>query len=247
MLTPPTPSPPIATPLGATRLALTGLEPPPGLPSPAGQVCATLTPAPVVRLLRPKARHDDLPKFASQRRADWWAELPELVSREVTLRGLRPADAGALVTTLGSPAVEEYISPGPATLDEARGFIDWAHRARQAGRYICFGVVPNGRTAPIGLFQLWPLEPSFQTAEWGFALGQPFWGTGLFVESARMVADFAFETVGAARIEGRSAAENARGNAALRKLGAEPEGLLRRCFECGRSPARPYRMCWPQC
>ena len=115
----------------ATRLELTGLEPPPGLPSGAGQGCATLTPAPVVRPLRPKARHDDLPKFASQRRADWWAELAELASREVTLRTLQPADAGALVTTLGSPAVEEYISPGPATLDEARGFIDWTHRARQ--------------------------------------------------------------------------------------------------------------------
>ena len=156
------------------------------------------------------------------------------------MRELRPTDAGALVTTLGSPAVEAYISPGPATLDEARGFVDWSHRARQAGRYVCFGIVPNGLTEVAGLFQIWPLEPTFRTAEWGFALAHPFWGTGLFVESARLVADFAFETLGAARIEGRSAVENARGNAALRKLGAEPEGLLRRCFECTGGVVRDH-------
>jgi RimJ/RimL family protein N-acetyltransferase len=146
--------------------------------------------------------------------------LPELVSREVTLRTLCLADASALVTTLASPAVEQYISPGPATLDEARGFIDWTHRARQAGRH----VVPNGLTEIVGLVQIWALEPGYRTAECLFALGHQFWGTGFFVESARPVADFAFETLGAVRIEGQSAAENGRSNAALRKLGAEPEG-----------------------
>ena len=216
---------------------------PPGLPGDtgcAGQICATLPTERAVRPLRPKAWHDDLPKFASQPRADWWAELPELVSREVSLRALRPADDGALVAKLASPAVEQYISPGLATLDEARGFIEWTHRARQAGRYICFGIVPNGLTEVAGLFQIWPLEPSFRTAEWGFALGYPFWGTGLFVESARLVAEFAFETLGTARIEGRSATENGRGNAALRKLGAEPEGLLRKCFVCAGGIVRDH-------
>jgi RimJ/RimL family protein N-acetyltransferase len=46
------------------------------------------------------------------------------------------------------------------------------------------------------------------------------------------VLDFAFGTIGVRRLEGRSASENGRGNAALRKLGAVPEGLLRKCFMC---------------
>ena len=241
MLTLPTPYQETAAHIGATLLGPPGLNTPPGLPGNtgrAGQICATRTT--MARPLRPKVRHDDLPKFASQRRADWWAELPELVSREVTLRALRPTDAGSLVATLGSSAAEQYISPGPTTLDEAGGFIDWTRRACQAGRYLCFGIVPNGRTDVVGLFQIWPVDQSFRTAEWGFALGQPFWGTGLFVESARLVADFAFQTLGAARIEGRSAIENDRGNAALRKLGAEPEGLLRRCFKCTGGVVRDH-------
>ncbi|MDP6580564.1 MAG: GNAT family N-acetyltransferase [Vicinamibacterales bacterium] len=231
-----------------TRIVAPGdllLDVPVGLPGNtgrAGLISATFAPSTLsmAQPLRPKVRHDDLPKFASQRRADWWAELPSLVSDAVTLRGLRATDAGALVSVLGSPSVEAYISPGPATPDEARGFIDWTHRAREAGRYICFGIVPEGLTQPVGLFQIWPLEQSFRTAEWGFALGHRYWGSGLFMESARLVADFAFDDLGTARIEGRAAAENARGNAALRKLGAEPEGLLRRCFECTGGVVRDH-------
>ena len=58
--------------------------------------------------------------------------------------------------------------------------------------------------------------------------------------TARLMADFAFTTLGAARIEGRSAVENARGNAALRKLGAEQEGVMRRCFECSGGVVRDH-------
>ncbi len=209
----------------------------------AAQVRPTLSATPTARLvplMTPKARHDDLTKFAGQPRADWWAELPELGSRALTLRELRPSDAAALVRVLRSPAVERYLSPGPATLDEASSFIGWTHRAREAGRYLGFGVVPNGGTEPVGLFQIWPLEPTFRTAEWGFALAHSFWGPGLFGQSARLVADFAFDTLGAARIEARAAAENDRGNAALRKLGFEQEGRLRRCFECTGGVVRDH-------
>jgi RimJ/RimL family protein N-acetyltransferase len=41
---------------------------------------------------------------------------------------------------------------------------------------------------------------------------------------------FVFETVGVHRLEARAAVQNARGNAALRKLGAVQEGILRRSF-----------------
>ena len=218
-------------------------NPPLGRPAHAGRAEEVNCVEPVVPRLprpRPGSRPNDLTKFASQRQADWWAELPALASREVTLRAMRPTDARALMTTLGSPAVAEYIVPGPATLAQARAFIDWSNQARRAGRHICFGIVPNGRTELAGVFQIWPIEPSFRTAEWGFALDASLWGTGLFVESARLVADFAFGTLGAARIEGRSATENHRGNAALRKLGAEPEGLLRRCFECTGGVVRDH-------
>ena len=61
-------------------------------------------------------------------------------------------------------------------------------------------------------------------------MGSPFWGTGVFVEGARLVLDFAFDVIGAQRLEARAAVANGRGNGALRKIGAVQEGLLRRSF-----------------
>ena len=82
----------------------------------------------------------------------------------------------------------------------------------------------------VGIFQVRSLEPAFGTAEWGFALATEFWGTGVFLDGAKLVVDFTFEVVGTHRLEARAALKNGRGNGALRKLGAVQEGVLRRSF-----------------
>ena len=51
-------------------------------------------------------------------------------------------------------------------------------------------------------------------------MGSDFWGTGLFIESARAVVEFTFVAIGAERLEARSCVQNGRGNGALQKLGA---------------------------
>ena len=90
--------------------------------------------------------------------------------------------------------------------------------------------MPHGTDAAIGLFQVRSLETGFATAEWGFAMSSDYWGTGLFVEGARLTVDFAFDVVGVHRLEARAAVQNGRGNGALRKIGAVQEGVLRRSF-----------------
>jgi RimJ/RimL family protein N-acetyltransferase len=114
------------------------------------------------------------------------------------------------------------------TIDGYERFIDWTHRERAAGNYVCFGIVPDGMTQAVGLFQVHQTEAGFSTAEWGFALGSPFWGRGIFTEGARLVLDFAFDVLGVHRLEARAAVHNGRANGALRKVGALQEGILRR-------------------
>ena len=93
------------------------------------------------------------------------------------------------------------------------------------------GALGCGKPATaIGIFQLRELEPGFGTAEWGFAIGSPYWGTGVFQEGAQLMISFAFETVGVHRLEARAAVRNGRGNGALRKIGAVQEGVLRKSF-----------------
>jgi RimJ/RimL family protein N-acetyltransferase len=161
---------------------------------------------------------------------DWHFGLPTIQGKKVTLREIRESDASALMVMLSSEDVAEFISPLPRTEEGFKGFISEVHDERLAGRSFCFGIVPEGYEDAMGLFQVRQLEPGFESAEWGFALGSPFWGCGAFQEGARAVIDFAFGVVGAHRLEARSITANGRGNAALRKMGAMQEGILRRSF-----------------
>jgi RimJ/RimL family protein N-acetyltransferase len=162
--------------------------------------------------------------------SDWRSGLPILTGALVTLRELQLSDAPALLAMLTTEEVTRFISPPPSSVEGFERFIAWTHRQRAAGQYVCFAVVPRGSDTAIGLFQVRSLEPGFGTAEWGFAIGSDFWGSGMFVDGSRLVLDFAFDVVGAHRLEARAAVRNGRGNGALRKIGAVQEGVLRRSF-----------------
>lgn len=163
-------------------------------------------------------------------RSEWKTQLPVLQAKGITLRELRVSDAQSLLALLTTEEVTRFISPPPTTVEGFERFIQWAQREREAGRYVCFAVVPDGYDTAVGLFQVRQLDPMFSTAEWGFALASAFWGSGLFVAGADLVVDFAFEVVGVHRLEARAAVENGRGNGALRKIGAVREGTLRKSF-----------------
>jgi [ribosomal protein S5]-alanine N-acetyltransferase len=162
--------------------------------------------------------------------SDWRESLPVLTGSRVTLRELEVTDAPSLFAMLTPEEVSRFISPPPTTVEGFEKFITWARAERAAGRYACFAVVPHGMSTAIGLFQVRQLEPGFATAEWGFAIGSNFWGSGMFLDGGRLVVDFAVDVLGVRRLEARAAVANGRGNGALRKLGAVQEGVLRRSF-----------------
>jgi ribosomal-protein-alanine N-acetyltransferase len=161
---------------------------------------------------------------------DWRMGLPVLTGAQVVLRELRSTDAPSLFALLTTEEVSRFISPPPTTLEGFEKFIAWAQRQRRAGSYACFAVTLVNDDTAIGIFQLRELEPGFGTAEWGFAIGSPYWGTGVFQDGAELLVSFAFERVGVHRLEARAAVRNGRGNGALRKMGAVQEGLLRKSF-----------------
>ncbi len=162
--------------------------------------------------------------------SDWQQGLPTLMGRQVVLRELRASDAPSLFALLTAEEVSRFISPPPSTVEGFERFIAWTLRMRTAGTYACFAVTLKGHDTAIGIFQVRELESGFGTAEWGFAIGSPFWGTGIFADGADLVLEFAFETLGVHRLEARCAVKNGRGNGALRKIGAVQEGVLRKSF-----------------
>jgi RimJ/RimL family protein N-acetyltransferase len=163
--------------------------------------------------------------------SDWRHRLPVLAGGQVVLRELRSSDAASLCALLTTEEVARFISPPPTSVEGFERFIAWTLRQRAAGTYACFAVTARGCDTAIGVFQVREMDRSFGTAEWGFAIGSAFWGTGIFQDSAELVLEFAFETLKVHRLEARAAVLNGRGIGALRKIGAIKEGILRKSLE----------------
>jgi RimJ/RimL family protein N-acetyltransferase len=168
------------------------------------------------------------PEPVSTPPCSWRDAVPVLTGEHCALRELQAADAQPLVSILTAPEVSRFMSPPPTTVERFARFIEWSRSEREAGRYLAFALVPHAQASPVGLLQLRQLEPEFRTAEWGVAMAPQYWGAGLFLDAARLLLDFAFTDLGVHRLEARAALDNGRSQAAMRKLGAVKEGVLRR-------------------
>jgi RimJ/RimL family protein N-acetyltransferase len=144
------------------------------------------------------------------------------------IRELRISDADSLAALLTTEDVSRLMSPPPTTLDGFERFINWTQRQRAEGSGLCFGIVPRREVSAVGVIQVRARDTEWDVAEWGFAIGSQYWGTGLFMAAAKMTLDFTFGALHVARLEARAAVGNGRGIGALRKLGAVEEGVLRR-------------------
>ena len=127
--------------------------------------------------------------------SDWRNALPVMTGTKVTMRELEVSDAASLFAMLTPEEVSRFISPPPTTVEGFEKFILWARSEREAGRYACFAVVPHGMSTAVGLFQVRQLEAGFATAEWGFALGSSFWGTGMFIDAGQLVVEIGLAPV----------------------------------------------------
>jgi ribosomal-protein-alanine N-acetyltransferase len=156
----------------------------------------------------------------------WTEQVPPLRGDLTTLREVAAADAHALLTLFSDPAVTAYMAPPPPTLAKFAGFIAWSHHEREQGHGLCFGIVPDGMTAAIGILQVRSLDTTLSSAEWGFVLSTHFWSTGVFFDAANVLAEFAFTAMHVDRLEARIALRNRRAHAAVQKLGARSGSTL---------------------
>ena len=175
----------------------------------------------------------DRPEPVSTPPCSWRDAVPVLTGEHCALRELQADDAQPLVSILTAPEVTRFMSPPPTTVEQFAWFIEWSRREREAGRYLAFALIPHAHASPVGLLQLRQLEPEFRTAEWGVAMAPQYWGAGLFLDAARLLLDFAFTQLRVHRLEARAALANGRSQAAMRKLGAVQEGVLRRSLTTG--------------
>jgi RimJ/RimL family protein N-acetyltransferase len=138
-----------------------------------------------------------------------------------------------LLEALESSDIEVAFEPAPSTPDELRRYISWVRLQRTKGRAAGFAIVPQGVGQAAGLLQVGRADFAGAVAEWGIVLGRSHRGTGAASEAARLMAGFAFETLGVHRLETRASGISPGSIALLRKLGAVREAHLRQSFAHG--------------
>ena len=172
-------------------------------------------------------------RAAEVAKQDWRQELPILTSRLVALREPAAEDLDSIVHLLAISDSSRFAIDEPITEDSVDAFITKARHERSAGISLTYAVVLVATGALVGMVHVRQLDPLFEAAEWDMTLLPSVRGTGVFLETARLIGSFAFNVLATHRLEARVLVQNGRANGALRKLGAVQEGLLRRAVRRG--------------
>ena len=160
-----------------------------------------------------------------------------LLGRVVRLDPVQPADAEGLHAVYTDPAVYAHgyiMRPPPADLDETRARVADDVAAREAGRTaytvrLTGDGALGGAGTVVGTSSLGDQDLRNERTHLGWTLyGSRWWGTQVNPETKLLLLAHAFEECGFWRVKIQTDAVNQRSQAAIAKLGATREGVLRR-------------------
>lgn len=156
------------------------------------------------------------------------ASIPPLTTARLRLRPFVSSDAAAVTALAGDAEVSRYLlhvpHPYPAGLAE-----EWIASHRDAwtqGHGASWAVTVAADATLVGTASLrWVRRHDH--AELGYWLGRAHWGHGYAFEAAASAVDFAFGTLGCARVFAQHLDGNERSARVLERLGMIAEGVRR--------------------
>ncbi len=117
-------------------------------------------------------------------------------------------------------------------VEQRADFAQWMDAALGAaarGEHIPFAIVDRSTGRAIGSTRYFAIMPADCNLEIGHTwLGKPYWRTAVNTECKYLLLRHAFETLGCVRVQLKTDALNARSRAAIARLGAVEEGILRK-------------------
>lgn len=127
-------------------------------------------------------------------------------------------------------AVWAYLPfPRPRTVEEYRAMIRTALAAREQGREMPFAIVRTNDGRVAGSTRYLDIQPHNRSLEIGWTwLGADFRRTPINTECKLLLMGHAFERLGAVRVFFKTDSRNLRSQAALERIGAKREGVLRK-------------------
>jgi RimJ/RimL family protein N-acetyltransferase len=154
-----------------------------------------------------------------------------LVGRQVRLEPLSSLHARDLFAALTiDPSVWQWLPPAPpTTLAEMEALVTSDLQAQASGTKIVFAQIEPVTGRAIGSTSYLDLNRSNRALEIGSTwIGKPWQRTGINTEAKYLLLRHAFEDLGAVRVQLKTDKRNHQSQAAIERLGALREGILRK-------------------
>ena len=152
-----------------------------------------------------------------------------LAGRHVRLEPLSPGHVPALCEVGLDPELWRWTLAVIRTPEEMRGYVETALRERDEGRALPFATVDAESGRAIGSTRFGNVSMADGRVEIGWTwVARPWQRTPANTEAKYLMLRHAFETLGCVRVELKTDALNARSRAAILRVGAREEGILRK-------------------
>jgi N-acetyltransferase len=154
-----------------------------------------------------------------------------LEGRHVRLEPITLAHAPDLLAALShDPSIWRWLTiEPPSTVAEVEAILSTALEAQEAGTTVAFAQVAPATGRAVGSTRYLNISRADLGLEIGWTwIGRPWQRTAINTEAKLLLMRHAFEDLGAARVQLKTDARNLQSQAAIERLGATREGVLRR-------------------
>lgn len=146
----------------------------------------------------------------------------------VRLEPLRPRHAGGLLHAGEDPEIWQWLSRRLLDRESVDRFIADAMEAESRGNEYAFAVIRLADERVVGSTRFMDIQRAHRGVEIGWTwYAKDVWGTVVNPEAKYLLLEHAFERWGAIRVALKTDGKNVRSQGAIRKLGAQYEGVLR--------------------
>lgn len=151
-----------------------------------------------------------------------------LSGKTIELRVLEPADASGLVNAAADGELwnlKVTVVPGPSTIDQ---YIATALLGREEGHVIPFVIIARDSGRIVGSTRFWKIDRDNRKLEIGHTwLSQSAQRTAANTEAKYLLLTYAFEIMRSVRVQFTTDELNDRSRAAILRIGAKQEGIVR--------------------
>jgi RimJ/RimL family protein N-acetyltransferase len=152
-----------------------------------------------------------------------------LEGEHVRLEPLRMEHHAALREVALDPELWRWTGADVKTPEDLERYMAHALAEQDAGRALPFATLAKSAGKPVGSTRFGNIDPRNRHVEIGWTwLGRPWQRTAINTEAKLLMLTHAFETLGCLRVELRTDVLNQQSRAAISRLGAREEGVMRK-------------------